>query len=571
MSSRAKTTKVESKSGLPSTGDVLEDRYEVVRVIGEGGMGVVVEALDRRLDRPVALKLMHSHLARNKDFARRFEQEVLIAKNLNHPNTVRLYDFGTTSKNEMYLVMEYLDGRELRDVMQQGPMAIGRVINLGTQLLDGLAEAHAIDVVHRDLKPGNIFICKDRRNREVVKILDFGIAKSLGEAQQAITNTGQVIGTAPYLAPELYLSDNCTLAADVYAAGLLMLEMLFGRKVVDAPTIGQLMSLHLHMPVILPPSLQKTALAPVLHRAVTKNVRQRYQSADEMLEELQDVVISNPDAILPPREIDSAFGKMKKVFEENHARILEGSPLSGGMPQGTMVLDEHDLEILYAKSETNPTNIYPSENPPTAATTPVGRPDKPPITEARNIRRISRVNVDEISGSLSTMVRTRSALIIGSIAAVLSVIAAFAVMSSGDSSDVDEPVAEAPQETSVSSTVYEFIPTALDDLPHNENRFQVPAEEEVETEEEEEPEEPEVETEEEEPEEVAEVEESPPEPVVREEPRRQASPPPRQPRRRSEPTRTPSPAPAAPEPEEEEKEEQNDDVFDSILDRVLED
>ncbi len=567
MSSRAKTTKVETKSGLPSAGDVLEDRYEVVRVIGEGGMGVVVKALDRRLDRPVALKLMHSHLARNKDFARRFEQEVLIAKNLNHPNTVRLYDFGTTSKNEMYLVMEYLDGRELRDVMQQGPMAIGRVIHLGTQLLDGLAEAHAIDVVHRDLKPGNIFICKDRRNREVVKILDFGIAKSIGEAQQAITNTGQVIGTAPYLAPELYLSDNCTLAADVYAVGLLMLEMLFGRKVVDAPTIGQLMSLHLHMPVILPPSLQKTALAPVLHRAVTKNVRQRYQSADEMLEELQDVVISNPDAILPPGEIDSAFGKMKKVFEENHARIIEGSPISGGMRQGTMVLDEHDLEILYAKSETNPTNIYPSENPPTAATTPVGRPDKPPITEARNIRRISRVNVDEISGSLSTMVRTRSALIVGSIAAVLSVIAVFALMSPGDASDVDEPVAETPQETSASSTVYEFIPTALDDSPRDESRFQVPAEEVEELEE------PEVETEEEVTEEevTEEVEESPPEPVAREEPRRQASPPPRQPRRRSEPTRTPSPAPAAPEPEEEEKEEQNDDVFDSILDRVLED
>src|SRR6056297_1149002 len=134
----------------PEIGDILGDRYRLIRNNASVGMGVVFERLQLALEPKVAIKLMHSHLVSMGDFGRRFEREVLIAKELMHPNMVRIYDFGTSDSGMMYLVMEFLEGRELTEELAEGPMAIKRVGKLALQMLDGLGEAHAIDVIHRD-------------------------------------------------------------------------------------------------------------------------------------------------------------------------------------------------------------------------------------------------------------------------------------------------------------------------------------------------------------------------------------------------------------------------------------
>ncbi len=339
---------------LPSIGDVLDGRYEVLRLIGEGGMGMVVEARDRRLDRAVAVKLMHRHLALNADFVKRFEREVLIAKKLNHPNTVRVYDFGVSDAGVMYLVMEHLNGRELKQVIAEGPMSVGRVYRLALQLLDGLAEAHAIDVVHRDLKPGNLYVCEDRRGRELIKILDFGIAKSLGDVQQAITNTGQVVGTAPYLAPELFITDGCTKSADIYACGLILIEMLLGRKLIEAPSLGQTMSRHIHMPIILPKSLRGTELGRILLQAVAKAEGARFQDAEEMLEALQAVELADGEFLVPPGEVEEAMEKMFQAYERNAQGQMGVTETFDTYRKGTMVLEDSDLEVMDSSDFVSP-------------------------------------------------------------------------------------------------------------------------------------------------------------------------------------------------------------------------
>lgn len=305
------------EQNFPAVGDVIEGRYELVGVLGKGGMGIVVEARHLRLERKVAIKLMHPHLTKNTEFLRRFEREVLIAKDLAHTNTVRIYDFGVTEADVMYLVMEHLVGRELSDEISEGPIAIGRVVELGTQLLDGLGEAHALNVVHRDLKPGNIFISRDRRGRDVVKILDFGIAKSLAPATTQITRTGELIGTARYLAPEVYLDGKASKSADIYSCGLVLLEMLYGCTVFEATSVGRLLMQHSRMPVIFPPSLSMHPLAAIIRRAVAKNPQQRYADAEAMFEALDNIEQTQfEDMVLPAEEIETAKARMTDAFEE---------------------------------------------------------------------------------------------------------------------------------------------------------------------------------------------------------------------------------------------------------------
>jgi eukaryotic-like serine/threonine-protein kinase len=345
---------------LPEMGEVLEGRYRLERVVGEGGMGLVVQAHHLRLERQVAIKLMHQHLTNNQDFVRRFKREVLIAKELEHRNTVRIYDFGETASGVMYLVMEYLDGVELKELIEQGPMSFADVHEIGSQILDGLAEAHVIDVVHRDLKPGNIHICQSRRGNRVAKILDFGIAKSLGAAQQVITATGKVVGTGPYLAPELFLEEECTKEADIYACGLVLLEMLTGRKLIDTSSMGKTMARHLHMPLILPDSLVGHPLGEVIDRALSKSLAARYDDAEAMLAALQEAADACEDSRLDATEIEAAFEQMDAAFRERAKHLLPGLD-----EEPTLELQEGDVEMIDSSSMSVPK----TPTAPSAATT----------------------------------------------------------------------------------------------------------------------------------------------------------------------------------------------------------
>jgi len=291
-------------------GEILDGRYRLESVIARGGMGVVMSATHLQLERTVAIKFLHAHLAGDDTLWKRFQREVSISKELNHTNIVRIFDFGESESGYMFLVMEYLEGEELKTMMvREGPQSTTRVLAIAEQVLDGLAEAHSAEVIHRDLKPGNIYMTTDRRGRDVPKILDFGIAKSLQSAQQQLTSVGSITGTPGYLSPESFVHGDGGKPADIYAVGLIFAEMLLGQRVVEAPTAGQAMIKHLQMPLILPPRLAETGLGQVLLRAVQKDPTQRFADADEMLTALQ-AQNSTPEFTLSAQEVNDSVGAM---------------------------------------------------------------------------------------------------------------------------------------------------------------------------------------------------------------------------------------------------------------------
>ncbi|MGV8978709.1 MAG: Stk1 family PASTA domain-containing Ser/Thr kinase [Cellulomonas sp.] len=216
----------------PLVGRLVDGRYEVMSRIARGGMATVYLAIDRRLDREVALKVMHPHLAAGTDgseFVARFRREARAAARLTHPGLVGVYDQGLDGETS-YLTMEYIDGTNLRrHLSEQGSLTVGAALDLIDRVLDALAVAHRAGLVHRDIKPENVLIAADGR----VKVADFGLARAVTEVTS--TTTGTVFGTVAYLAPELVARGSSDARTDVYAAGILLYEMITGRQ----PFVGE--------------------------------------------------------------------------------------------------------------------------------------------------------------------------------------------------------------------------------------------------------------------------------------------------------------------------------------------
>jgi len=209
--------------------------YEILAQIGAGGMGEVYRARDARLGRDVALKILPEDVSGEPRRAVRFEREARAASALNHPNIISVYDVGREG-DIAYIVSEIVDGEPLRHAIAQGPMGTRRVIEIATQIAEGLAAAHAAGIVHRDLKPENVMLTREGR----VKILDFGLAmqahSSTGDQPEtsptatAITNPGVVIGTVGYMSPEQVRAQVVDTRSDIFSAGVILYEMLAGRR-----------------------------------------------------------------------------------------------------------------------------------------------------------------------------------------------------------------------------------------------------------------------------------------------------------------------------------------------------
>ncbi len=212
-----------SDGGTPLT----IDRYQVVRKIGEGGMSEVFEAEHIHLGRKVALKLLRRELTRDESAVERFRREARTTSALGHPNVVHVVDFGRAADGGLYLAMEWLHGETLAARLSRGEVAQDLALEIVEQLCDGLAAAHAAGVVHRDMKPANVFLARDRGGHEVAKILDFGIAK-LALTDSSLTRTGTFVGTPDYIAPEQALGEEVDGRADVYAVGVMLYELLTG-------------------------------------------------------------------------------------------------------------------------------------------------------------------------------------------------------------------------------------------------------------------------------------------------------------------------------------------------------
>jgi tetratricopeptide (TPR) repeat protein len=281
----------------PFIGTVVGDRYRIVSRLGVGGMGAVYRAEHTMMRRDLAIKVLLPELGGKEEFARRFEREAESASRLAHPNIITVTDFGHTADGSLFLVMEYLAGISLTSAIAEGPMAQPRALKIVRQILRGLEHAHGAGVVHRDLKPDNIMLVERDGQRDVVKILDFGIAKVTeplsGPGREVLTQAGVIFGTPEYLSPEQALGEPVDPRADIYAAGVILFEMLAGRRPFESEDKVKIISMHLaHAPPrirdVAPTVDVPTPLEQAVLQALEKSRENRFASAGAFLQALED-------------------------------------------------------------------------------------------------------------------------------------------------------------------------------------------------------------------------------------------------------------------------------------------
>jgi len=280
-------------------GRTLPGGYHVLDLVGVGGMGRVYRAEQSVLGRTVAVKVIHPHLLADESAAVRFLTEARAASQLNHPNSVSVYDFGRTEDGQPYLVMEFLRGKDLATVAwEEGPLPFKRVVDVLRQGLAALGEAHELGIVHRDLKPENIILEPLRRGGDFVKVVDFGLAKLKGDAQgRSVTNPGIVCGTPDYMSPEQGRGEELDGRSDLYAVGVILFQLLTGRLPFDADNPTQIVMMHLTIPVpdprqVAPEREIPDELVDVLNRAMAKEADKRFRDAAEFSDALQAALVS---------------------------------------------------------------------------------------------------------------------------------------------------------------------------------------------------------------------------------------------------------------------------------------
>ncbi len=261
-------------------GRVIEDRFQIADKLGEGGMGAVYRARQLSVDRQVALKVVSPRLAGDRATVKRFLREARLASRIENPHSITVLDFGQTGDGLLYLVMELVRGRGLDEVLRSdGPMAPARVATIGAQICEALAAAHTLEIVHRDLKPANILLMDDPFGRDRVKVLDFGLAKSLygDEDHTTVTETGLVCGTPAYLPPEAAMSQEVDGRADLYSLGVVLYELVSGQRPFQGASAALLLA-HATDP---PPRLESVPapLWNVIERLLSKSPDDRFRSA----------------------------------------------------------------------------------------------------------------------------------------------------------------------------------------------------------------------------------------------------------------------------------------------------
>ena len=307
-------------TGTIQEGMVISDRYELGRHLGTGGFAKVYQALDRVIEREVAMKFldlrsMHAPAAMIPVILERFSREAKLAARIPHRNVVNIFDIGQVQHPDglvqPYIVMELLRGHDLEEQLEDhGPLPPRRLIPLFVDCLDALGEAHEMGIVHKDLKPSNLFLSDPGNRSEALRIVDFGIAhiknggQDLGEEDKSkqpgqggrLTATGQILGTLQYLSPEYIANQLVTPALDVYQMGLILVEMLSGHRMVDTDNAFECLRIHTFGLLELPDYLLESELGHILQTALQSDHTQRYPDAKALADALSEV---DPD-IIPP-------------------------------------------------------------------------------------------------------------------------------------------------------------------------------------------------------------------------------------------------------------------------------
>ncbi|WP_405734390.1 protein kinase [Streptomyces sp. NBC_00028] len=303
---------------------LANNRYQLRDLLGEGGMASVHLAHDTMLDRPVAIKTLHTELGREQAFRERFRREAQAVAKLTHTNIVSVFDTGEDSLDGMtmpYIVMEYVEGRPLgsvldEDVRQFGAMPADKALKITADVLAALEISHEMGLVHRDIKPGNVMMTK----RGVVKVMDFGIARAMQSGVTSMTQTGMVVGTPQYLSPEQALGRGVDARSDLYSVGIMLFQLVTGRLPFEADSPLAIAYAHVQEEPVAPSSINRAlppAVDALIARALKKNPNERFPSAEAMRDECLRVAASfqaAPPSIVPGAQTASGAGVGSAVF-----------------------------------------------------------------------------------------------------------------------------------------------------------------------------------------------------------------------------------------------------------------
>jgi eukaryotic-like serine/threonine-protein kinase len=282
-------TMTKAGSGLLPVGHRLDGRYEVVRFLGAGGMGVVYAARPIHADHEVAVKVMRAPATQDGALARRFLEEAQLSLRVRHPNVVVVYDFGRTAEGLVYLAMELLDGTTLREELADGPLPLVQALSIATQICAGLSAVHRGTIVHRDLKPENVMLCRAKEGDDVVKILDFGVAQE-SPRPDAPAPREKVAGSRRYMCPEQAMNGAVDERGDLYSFGVILHEMLVGKQPRGAGAPGALgLAISMDMPFAMRTPRPAEALEQLVRRCLQPRPEDRPRSADVVRDALERI------------------------------------------------------------------------------------------------------------------------------------------------------------------------------------------------------------------------------------------------------------------------------------------
>jgi serine/threonine-protein kinase len=312
--------------------DILSGQFQILQKIGSGGMGAVYKAAQPAMNRMVAVKILHPKLANRKDLVSRFRREARAMSHLTHPNTVKVYLYGELEDGSLYIVMEYLEGKNLNQVVRkEGPLPVERAIPVLVQVCGALQEAHLQGIVHRDLKPENIFLSTNGGLKDYPKVLDFGLAKvterELRPGSIMLTQEGMVFGTPEFMSPEQAQGKVLDARSDIYSLATILYEVLTGKLPFDAKTPMEYIQLHVTKPPIpldarIPGKTFPPGLGDVLAHALEKKPENRYASASDFADALKQFTPGGKGfTAMMPR----GAGEVIQRAQKDHAAALQAS------------------------------------------------------------------------------------------------------------------------------------------------------------------------------------------------------------------------------------------------------
>ena len=388
----------------PLIGTTIAGKYKIIDKLGEGGMGSVYRASQQPIERLVAVKVLLNKLVDDDMAVRRFDQEARAVSKMQHPNTVTIYDYGQTEDGRFYLVMEFLKGKTLTDLLRShGTLEPHLACHVIRQVCASLGEAHLTGIIHRDLKPDNIFLTTVGNDENFVKVLDFGVAKLAdNEAGATLTQTGMIFGTPKYMSPEQAEGRPIDSRADIYAIGVVLYELLTGRPPFLADTAVALLLKHISAQ---PPEFSKIRsdlnvpkqLEQVTMKALSKNVDHRYSTVDELAEDLYQCMTSMRTGAMPvlgaathPVQVSSPVPTEMVPNQEVHSTNELQSPhaVPDNLSLGVNTNDANTNEEPKVAAATERAAVLNATTQPgqVASTATVGEPTQPaPLVETAQL------------------------------------------------------------------------------------------------------------------------------------------------------------------------------------------